>query len=74
MQWDWQQKTTQNIAELRYLLGRLRMGGRCPPKYTWLGSDGHLPLITIWNLLVAPPSLVAVPFQGCVADYNMSLN
>jgi hypothetical protein len=29
------------------------------------GSDGHPALITIWNLLVAPTTIIAVPFQGC---------
>ena len=38
------------------------------------GSDGHPALITIWKLLVTPTSLIAVPFQGCVADYSTTAN
>ncbi|MBI5030118.1 MAG: hypothetical protein HZB51_06290 [Chloroflexi bacterium] len=35
----------------------------------WInGSDGHPALITLWKLLVAPATLIANPFQGCVED------
>ncbi len=44
------------------------------PWYVTCGSDGRPPLITIWKLLVAPPSLIAIPFKGYVQDYSMSVD